>query len=67
FSLEDQDKILKAGRSNNELECSKLVDALPECTINEIHVACDLVFQRMKENLTADGTYPDKLFKRANR
>jgi len=67
FSLEDQDKILKAGRSNNELECSKLVDALPECTINEIHVACDLVFQRMKENLTADGTYPDKLFKRAKK
>ena len=65
FSLEDQDKILKAGRSNNELECSKLVDALPECTTNEIHVACDLVFQRMKENLTADGTYPGKLFKRA--
>ena len=56
FSLEDQDKILKAGRSNNELNCTKLVDALPECTINEIHVACELVFQRMKENLTKDGT-----------
>ena len=36
FSLEDQDKILKAGRSNNELNCTKLVDALSECTINEV-------------------------------
>ena len=36
FSLEDQDKVLKAGRSNNELNCTKLVDALPECTINEV-------------------------------
>mmetsp|Transcript_14991 Transcript_14991/g.30837 ORF Transcript_14991/g.30837 Transcript_14991/m.30837 type:complete len:118 (+) Transcript_14991:751-1104(+) len=65
FSLEDQDKILKAGRSNNELNCNKLVEAVPECKINEIHDACELVFQRMKENLTADGTIPDKLFKRA--
>ena len=67
FSLEDQDKILKAGRSNNELNCDKLVKALPECTINEIHVACELVFQRMKENLEADGTIPHKLFKRAKK
>ncbi|GMI26988.1 hypothetical protein TrRE_jg1845 [Triparma retinervis] len=65
FSLEDQDKILKAGRSNNELDCNKLVDAVPECKINEIHEACELVFQRMKVNLTNDGTIPDKLFKRA--
>ena len=66
FSLEDQDKILKAGRSNNELDCNKLVEAVPDCTISEIHAACELVFQRMKENLTADGTIPDKLFKRAS-
>jgi dTDP-4-dehydrorhamnose reductase len=64
FSLDEQAQILKAGRSNNELNCSKLVEALPECEINEIHVACEKVFQRMKENLTADGTYPDNLFKR---
>jgi dTDP-4-dehydrorhamnose reductase len=64
FSLEDQDKILKAGRSNNELNCTKLVEAVPECKINEIHKACELVFQRMKINLTEDGTIPGKLFKR---
>ncbi|GMI48003.1 hypothetical protein TrCOL_g5694 [Triparma columacea] len=64
FSLDDQDKILKAGRSNNELNCTKLVEAVPECKINEIHKACELVFQRMKINLTEDGTIPGKIFKR---
>jgi dTDP-4-dehydrorhamnose reductase len=67
FSLEEQAKILAAGRSNNELNCTKLVEAVPECEINEIHAACEKVFQRMKENLTAEGTYPDNLFKRAQK
>jgi len=66
FTLEEQSKILAAGRSNNELDCTKLMDAVGEkCGINDIKTACDLVFQRMKVNLTNDGTYPDKLFKRA--
>ncbi|GMI40252.1 hypothetical protein TeGR_g4949, partial [Tetraparma gracilis] len=65
FTVDEQAKILKAGRSNNELNCQKLVDAVGgECEINEIHAACEKVFIRMKENLTADGTYPDDLFKR---
>lgn len=38
FSVEEQDKILIARRSNNELDCTKLVNALPGVEINEIHV-----------------------------
>ena len=64
FTLDEQAKILKAGRSNNELNCQKFVEAVPECEINEIHVACEQVFIRMRENLTKEGIYPDKLFKR---
>ena len=41
FTLEEQDKILAAKRSNNELDCSKLVNALPDLEIPEIHVAVD--------------------------
>jgi hypothetical protein len=67
FSLEEQAKILLGGRSNNELNCNKLVKAVPECEINDILTACDLVFQRMRKKLEADGTYPDKLFKRASK
>ena len=67
FTLEEQDKILAAGRSNNELNCSKLVDAMPEdgsIPIQGILEACEDVFKRMKGNLTEDGTWPDNLFKR---
>ena len=65
FTLEEQSKILAAGRSNNELDCTKLMDAVGEkCGINNIKDACELVFQRMRKNLEADGTYPDNLFKR---
>lgn len=48
FSLEEQAKILKAGRSNNELDQSKLTAIYK---IDEIHVAMVKVFQRMAENL----------------
>lgn len=52
FSLEEQAKILKAGRSNNELNASKLVQLVDgEVEINEIHKAMVGVFQRMKVNL----------------
>jgi hypothetical protein len=37
FTVDEQAKILKAGRSNNELNCQKLVDAVGgECEINEV-------------------------------
>lgn len=65
FSLEEQDKILKAGRSNNTLDHQKLVQALPDVPIQEIHVAMEGVFQRMRENLEKEGIWPDNLPKRA--
>lgn len=64
FTVEEQAKILKAGRSNNTLDHTKLMAAVPEAGINEIHVAMDLVFQRMRVNLEKEGIYPDNLPKR---
>jgi len=64
FTVEEQDKILKAKRSNNTLDHTKLVAALPDVQIDEIHVAMEKVMQRMKQNLTAQGIYPDNLPKR---
>lgn len=62
FSIEEQAKILKAARSNNELDTTKLMADMPEgVTINEIHVAYDLCFQRMKVNLTKMGWLPDNM------
>ncbi len=58
FTVEEQDKILIARRSNNELDCTKLVEAVPECKINEIHVGMEEVFKRMKVNLQNEGNYP---------
>jgi 3,5-epimerase/4-reductase len=53
FSLEDQAKILKAGRSNNELDASKLTTLYPD--IPEIHASMKLVFQRMADNIKQRG------------
>ena len=64
FTLDEQAKILQAGRSNNTLDHVKLVSAVPDLVINEIHVAMEGVFQRMRQNLERDGTYPDNLPKR---
>merc|ERR1712217_688003 len=61
FSLEEQAKVIKAGRSNNELDCSKLVNAVPDIEIPDILTAMRRVMERMKENLRAEGVYPDKL------
>nr|QBK89631.1 MAG: NAD dependent epimerase/dehydratase [Pithovirus LCPAC001] len=49
FSLEDQSKILKAGRSNNTLDSSKLVALYPEIP----HISKSIVelFKRMQINL----------------
>jgi len=65
FTLDEQAQILKAGRSNNTLDHDKLVAALPDIQINEIHVAMEGVFQRMQKNLEAEGIWPDHLPKRA--
>lgn len=49
FSLEDQAKILKAGRSNNCLDCSKLLAVYPN--IPPISIAIVDLFKRMQKNL----------------
>ncbi len=64
FSLEEQAQILKAGRSNNCLDHTKLVNALPDMKIPEIHEAMEGVFQRMRVNLEKEGIWPDNLPKR---
>lgn len=65
FTLEEQDKILKAGRSNNTLDHTKLMAAVGgDCEINEIHVAMEKCFERMRVNLEKEGIWPDNLPKR---
>jgi dTDP-4-dehydrorhamnose reductase len=62
FSVEEQAKILKAARSNNELDTTKLMRDVPEgVEINDILTAFDKCFQRMKVNLEAMGWLPDNL------
>lgn len=69
FTVEEQAKVIKAGRSNNELDTTKLMAAMPEgVVINDIKTACDLCFQRMKVNLEKIGWLPDNMpaeFKRS--
>ncbi|KAF2157641.1 UDP-4-keto-6-deoxy-glucose-3,5-epimerase/ UDP-4-keto-rhamnose-4-keto-reductase [Myriangium duriaei CBS 260.36] len=52
FSLEEQSKVIKAGRSNCELDTTKLVDKLAEYDykVPEIHEAYEQCFQRMVKN-----------------
>ena len=62
FTVEEQSKILKAGRSNNELDTTKLMKDMPDgIVINDIKTACELCFQRMKVNLTNMGWLPNNL------
>lgn len=62
FSVEEQAKVIKAGRSNNELDTTKLMADMPEgVVINDIKTACELCFQRMQKNLTDMGWLPDNL------
>ena len=49
FSLAEQTKILKAGRSNNCLDCSKLLAVYPN--IPPISVAIVDLFKRMQKNI----------------
>jgi dTDP-4-dehydrorhamnose reductase len=65
FTVEEQAKILKAGRSNNTLDHRKLCEALPDIHIPEIHESMERVFQRMRVNLEKEGIWPDNLPKRA--
>jgi len=62
FSVEEQAKVIVAGRSNNELDTTKLMADMPkDIVINDIKTACDLCFQRMKVNLTKLGWLPDNM------
>jgi hypothetical protein len=53
FTLKEQSQVIKAGRSNCELDTSKLVGKLNEfgITIREIHLAYEDCFKRMAKNL----------------
>mmetsp|Transcript_13413 Transcript_13413/g.34094 ORF Transcript_13413/g.34094 Transcript_13413/m.34094 type:complete len:294 (-) Transcript_13413:273-1154(-) len=51
FSLEEQEKVISAPRSNCELDASKLIKANPGAEINDIQLAMRKVFERMKINL----------------
>ena len=50
FTLEEQSKILKAGRSNNSLDSSKLSNDYP--SLEHISISIIKLFERMKINLT---------------
>jgi hypothetical protein len=47
------------------LDHTKLVNALPDVEILEIHEAMERVFQRMRANLEREGVWPNNLPKRA--
>ena len=62
FTVEEQAKVIKAGRSNNELDTTKLMADMPEgVEINDIKTAVEKCFQRMKVNLTELGWLPDNM------
>lgn len=62
FTIEEQAKVIKAGRSNNELDTTKLMRDMPEgIVINDIKTAVELCFQRMKVNLTEMGWLPNNM------
>eukprot|EP00978_Attheya_sp_CCMP212_P002232 scaffold4582_cov56-Attheya_sp.AAC.6 len=62
FTVEEQSKVIKAGRSNNELDTTQLMKDMPEgIVINDIQTAVELCFQRMKVNLTEMGWLPDNM------
>ncbi|MFZ4673819.1 MAG: NAD-dependent epimerase/dehydratase family protein [Chlamydiia bacterium] len=50
FSIEEQNQILKAKRSNNELDVTKLQGKFPE--LKEIHAALIEVFEKIKQQKT---------------
>merc|ERR1719192_327956 len=62
FTVEEQDKILKAARSNNELSTTKLEACAQELEVPLPHILDSIhgVFKRMKVNLEAEGALPCK-------
>lgn len=58
FSEEEQNAILKAGRSNNTLDTTKLEAALPDIRITPAKEAIIGVFERMRENLLRTDSMP---------
>ena len=54
FSLEEQSKVIKAGRSNCKLDTTKLVEKLMEYGVEvpEVHEAYEQCFVRMAANRT---------------
>jgi 3,5-epimerase/4-reductase len=67
FTLEEQSKVIVAARSNNTLDHAKLVGALPDLYIPDIHEAVDKCMQRCRANLEADPSWPANLPKRAGK
>ena len=59
FSLEEQAKILAAGRSNNELDSTKLVEKCKELGLEvpPIQESIVHVFERMRVNLGLEKNY----------
>lgn len=53
FTVEEQAKVIKAGRSNCELDTTKFIAACDKLgfTIPEIHVAYENCFKRMAVNM----------------
>lgn len=60
FTIEEHDKILKAGRSNNELTTTKLEKVAEELKVPLPHIldSMTLVFKRMAINLGVPGAEP---------
>lgn len=56
FSLDEQAKILAAGRSNNELDASKLKALYPD--IQDIHTGMRALFARMKQKVPPGAKCP---------
>lgn len=65
FNLEEQSKVIVAARSNNTLDHTKLVAALPDIHIDDIHTSMAKCMQRMRANLEAEGNYPECLPRRS--
>jgi len=62
FTVEEQAKVIKADRSNNELDTTKLLRDMPEgIKILPIKEAFEQCFIRMKVNLTEMGWLPNNM------
>jgi hypothetical protein len=54
----DPPQILKAARCNNHLDVTRLQAAVPDLVLPPVHESMHGVFQRMRDNLKADGIWP---------